>query len=379
MIKKFFENLFGSKVKEHNGDYGLLITTALILIFGLIVLFSASLAVSYLKFNKDSLIFIKRQFIGLILGFIAFYFISKTDYHIWKKSAALMLFISIILLILVFVPKIGCGWGKACSWINIFGYSLQPSEFVKLFFLLYLAAWLEKRKDSLRDFKQGMAPFLFVLGVIVFLMLLQPDLGTLSIIIATSMVVYYVAGGKLRHILAIVLLGALLVFLMVQVKDYQKDRFLCLFNPNYDIQDKCYQTNQALIAIGSGGIMGRGLGASRQKFSYLPEVQADAIFAIVSEELGFVFSVLLIVFYLILFYRGWKISQKAPDDFGKIVSLGVVSWIVIQAMINIGGIINIIPMTGVPLPFISAGGSSIIASLMAIGVIFNISKYTKTT
>jgi cell division protein FtsW len=377
MLKKILEKIFPSRIKEHQGDHSLLQITALILIFGFIVLFSASLAVSYLKFNKDSLIFIKRQFTGLVLGLIAFYFISKTHYHIWKKSAALMLFVSIILLVLVFVPKIGCGWGKACSWINIFGYSLQPSEFVKLFFLLYLAAWLEKSRDSLRDFKLGMTPFLVVLGVIVFLMLLQPDLGTLSIIIATSLVVYYVAGGKLRHILSIVLLGALLIFLMVQVKEYQRERFICLFNPSFDTQNTCYQTNQALIAIGSGGIIGRGLGASRQKFSYLPEVQSDAIFAIVAEELGFVFSVLLILLYLALFYRGWKISQESPDDFGKIVSLGIVSWIVLQSMINIGGIINIIPMTGVPLPFVSAGGSSIIASLMAIGVIFNISKHTK--
>jgi len=307
----------------------------------------------------------------------AFWFFSRVDYHRWKKYAFGFLLFSIILLLLVFIPGLSAHYGKARSWINVFGFSLQPSEFVKLSFLLYLAAWLESRGRKLTDFYQGIGPFVAVLSFIGILMLLQPDIGTLSIIAITSLIVYFVGGGSIKHILVIILLGILTFALLIQFKPYQLNRFKCLIEPQFSSQDVCYQVNQSLIAVGSGGIFGRGIGASRQKFMYLPEVQGDSIFAIIGEETGLIFSTGLVMLFIFLFYRGYLVAKQAPDGFGRILAIGIVSWIVIQAIINIGGMINLMPMTGVPLPFISLGGSAILASLSAMGILVNISKQTK--
>jgi len=328
--------------------------------------------------HGSSYYFFKHQLIGLAMGIAGFIFFSRVDYHTWKKFAFWFLIASVGMLLLVFIPGLSAVHGKARSWINIFGFSLQPSEFVKISFLLYLSAWLEKRRFQLKEVSRGIGPFLGVLGIIAVLMLMQPDFGTLSIIIFTSLVIYYVGGGSKKYVLAIIFTGILLLMIMIKIKPYQADRFRCFWNPSYSSSDKCYQLNQSLIAIGSGGFWGRGLGQSRQKFMYVPEVEGDAIFSIISEEIGFIFSSAVVMAYLFLFYRGYLISKHAPDDFGKILAIGIVTWIVSQAMINIGGMINLMPMTGVPLPFISYGGSAMLAALSAIGILVNISKHTRT-
>jgi len=360
----------------HEPDKALIIVIFVILIFGLISLASASSVMAYDKFG-DAYYYFKHQLVGLSMGLFAFWFLSRISYHHWKKYAFGFLIFSILLLLLVFIPGLSAHYGKARSWINVFGFSLQPSEFVKLSFLLYLAAWLEVRKKDLSDFHQGLGPFIILLSFIGILMLLQPDIGTLSIIGLTSLIVYYVGGGSSKQIISILLICMVGLTIMVQLRPYQMNRFKCMFNPEWSSGDVCYQTNQSLIAVGSGGWLGRGLGASRQKFMYLPEVSGDSIFAIVAEEMGFVRSVLLILAYLFLFYRGFVIAARAPDDFGRILAIGIVSWLSFQAAINIGGIINIIPMTGVPLPLVSYGGSAILAALAALGVLVNISKHTK--
>ena len=276
------------------------------------------------------------------------------------------------------MPGLRSEYGTARSWINIFGMSLQPSELVKLSFLIYLATWLEAKKGELNEFSSGIFPFLVILTVISVLMLLQPDLGTLFIIALTSMVVFFVGGGKLSHIFMVVILACLALFLMLSLKsNYQSDRFKCVKDPNYSAQDKCYQINQSLIAVGSGGWFGRGIGQSRQKFMYLPEVWGDSIFPIIAEELGFVFSTLLLLLYLFIFYRGIIIARTAPDIYGSALATGIVVWLSVQSFLNIGGMTNLIPMTGVPLPFISAGGSAILSNLIAMGILVNISKQTR--
>lgn len=363
------------KMHGHEADKGLIAIIFIILVFGLISLSSASSVIAYDKFG-DAYYYFKHQLVGLAIGMVAFWFFSKTEYHLWKRYAFGFLIFSIILLLLVFIPGLSAHYGKARSWINIAGFSLQPSEFVKLSFLLYLAAWLEVRKKDLHDFHQGIGPFVIVLGIIGGLMIMQPDIGTLSIIGVTSIIVYFIGGGKLSHLFFILLFSVIGFAVMVQLKPYQMDRFRCMMDPSYSANDICYQTNQSLIAVGSGGILGRGLGASRQKFMYLPEVSGDSVFAIIAEEMGLIRSSLLILCFLYLFYKGYMIARKAPDDFGKLLSIGIVSWLAIQALINIGGIINFIPMTGVPLPLISYGGSAILAAMSALGVLVNISKYT---
>jgi len=375
-LKEVVNNLIKPKVNEHESDRSLLITVGIIIVFGLVMLSSVSAVVSYAKFG-DSYYYFKHQLAGLGLGIAAFWFFSRVDYHRWKKYAFALLIFSIVLLVLVFIPGLSATWGKARSWINVFGFSLQPAEFVKLTFLLYLAAWLESRGRKLTDFHQGTGPFVIILGFIAFLMLLQPDIGTLFIIGLTSLVVYFVGGGKISHILTMIILGILVFGLVVQFKPYQLDRFRCMLDPSFSPNDVCYQVSQSLIAVGSGGWLGRGLGQSRQKFMYVPEIQGDSIFAIIGEEVGLIFSGTLVILYIFLFYRGYLISKHAPDGFGRILAIGIVSWITIQALVNIGGMVNLIPMTGVPLPFVSYGGSAIMVTLASVGILVNISKQTK--
>lgn len=375
-LKQGINKIFNDDQSIHAPDHGLIFITFGIIIFGLISLSSASSVVGYDKFG-DAYYYIKHQLFGLGIGLIAFWFLSRINYHYWRKYAFIFLIFSIVLLILVFIPGLSANYGKARSWINVFGYSLQPSEFVKLSFLLYLSAWLEIRKEQLGELARGIGSFIFILGSIALLMVLQPDIGTLSIISITSLIVYFIGGGKLKHILLILIFSILAFALMAQFKPYQLNRFRCLMDPAYDRQDICYQVNQSLIAVGSGGFIGRGVGASRQKFMYVPEVSGDSIFAIIAEETGLIISVLLILAYAYLFYCGYKIAKYAPDDFGRILAIGIVSWITIQAIINIGGIINLMPMTGVPLPLISYGGTATLAALMAMGILVNISKQTR--
>lgn len=341
------------------------------------MLSSATSAYAYVNKHGNSYYFFSHQLFGAIVGLAAFWFFSRVDYHVWKKYAFVFLVFSVILLLLVFIPGLSAKWGKSRSWINVFGFSLQPSEFVKISFLLYLSAWLENRKGRLREISEGIAPFLIVLGIIAFLMLLQPDFGTLSIIAFTSLAIYFVAGGRKRHILAIVIIAAVALVAMIKINPYQANRFKCFYDPAFSSQDVCYQVSQSLIAVGSGGFWGRGLGESRQKFMYLPEVSGDSIFAIIGEEVGFVFSAALVGLFIFLFYRGYLISKNAPDGFGRILAIGIVSWLTIQAIVNIGGMINFMPMTGVPLPFISYGGSAMMAALVAVGILANISKQTR--
>lgn len=360
----------------HQPDWILIITGGIIIVYGLVMLSSASSVIAYDKFH-DSYHYFKNQLFGLAAGIIFFLFFSKIDYRKWKKYAFLALIVSIFLLLLVFIPGLSAGWGSARSWIKIFGYSLQPSELVKITFLLYLAAWLENRSSKLGDIHQGTGPFIVVLGIISLLMVLQPDMGTLSIIMASSFIVFFAAGGSIKHLIIIFTIGILLLALIVQSNEYQKNRFKCLINPQFDSQKTCYQVNQSLIAIGSGGIFGRGLGESRQKYMYVPEVYGDSIFAVISEETGLIFGIILILLYIFIFYRGYLIAINAPDVFGKLLAIGIVSWISVQALINIGGTTNLMPMTGVPLPLVSYGGSALVAALSALGILVNISKQTR--
>ena len=372
----WFKKIINSSNKHNQADKGLLFIVGAIIVFGIIMLSSASSIIAY-NLHNDSYYFLKHQLFGLILGLLAFWFFSKVNYQIWRKYALWMLIASIGLLILVFIPGLAGNWGTSRSWINIFGFSFQPSEFVKITFLLYLAAWLEGRKKQLAEVSRGIGPFVVILGVIALLMILQPDMGTLTIIALASFVVYFIGGGSIKHLVALFLLGLLGLVIMVNIYPYQANRFKCLFDPSFSKQEICYQVNQSLIAVGSGGFWGRGLGASRQKFLYLPQAENDAIFPIISEETGFIFSTSLILLYLALFFRGIVIAKNAPDDFGKILAVGIVSWITMQALINIGGMVNVMPMTGVPLPMISYGGSAMMAVLASIGILANISKQMK--
>ncbi|MCF7819913.1 MAG: putative lipid II flippase FtsW [Candidatus Pacebacteria bacterium] len=375
-LKNFFKKITKEGKGAHKPDKPLIIAVIIALVFGLLMLASASAVVAYIKF-ENSYYYLEKQLLFTLVGLFFLFIFSKINYRFWRKNALYFLLGSIVFLILVFIPGLRANYGSASSWIEIFGFSLQPSEFVKLSFLIYLAAWLEAKQSQVKDAHQVFWPFLIILGVIAFLMYKQPDLGTLSIIAFSSLVVIFVSGVKKRLLIGFVIVIALLGYGIVSTNEYQANRFKCMQDPSFSPRYICYQINQSLIAVGSGGLEGRGLGESRQKFLYLPEVSADAIFPIISEEIGFIFSLLFISLFIFIFYRGIIISKKIDDNFGSLLSLGIVTWIIIQVFLNIGGMIALVPMTGVPLPFVSAGGSSIIALLMAMGILINISKYAR--
>ncbi len=362
---------------QHEADKSLMTAMFVLIAAGLVLLFSASSVVSYARFGNTYHYF-QSQLFGLGVGLVGFFVAYRVNYHFWKKYAFFFLIASILLLVMVFIPGLQAEYGTARSWISIFGQSFQPSELVKLSFLIYLATWLEAKKEDLGNFASGTFPFLIVLAIIGALMFAQPDLGTLFIIVSSAVIVFFVGGGKLQHLFLAGALGVIGLLLVFNVgSDYQSDRFKCLKDPSFSTQDKCYQINQSLIAVGSGGWFGRGLGQSRQKFMYLPEVWGDSIFAIAAEEIGFIFSTLLLLLYLFIFYRGLLIARAAPDLYGSALATGIVAWLAIQTFLNVGGMINLIPMTGVPLPFISAGGSALMSALIAMGILVNISKHTK--
>lgn len=359
-------------------DKILLASVFSLIVFGLMMIASAGIIYSQTRFGDQYYFFRRQLFWGILPGLILFYFLQRIDYHFWKKSAVIFFLASLVLLVLVFVPSIGISTYGASRWIQLGPLSFQPSEMLKLSIILYLALWLEnKGLKRTKDFFEGLMPFLVVLGIVGFLVVKQPDLGTLGVIVLVSLAIFFSAGARLRHLFSMVAAGFLGLLVLIKIEPYRFNRFLTFLNPEADPQGIGYHINQALIAIGSGGIWGIGLGHSRQKFNYLPEPAGDSIFAIIGEELGMLGVFILIMLFVVLAMRGLKIAKNAPDEFGKLVAVGITCWIIFQAFINIGSITGMIPLTGVPLPFISYGGTSIIFLLSASGILLNISKQAK--
>ncbi len=337
---------------------------------------SAGVALGLNSKYNDAYYHFKHQVIfGLFPGLFLFFFLYYFDYRKLKNKAIPLLVASIFLLILVFIPGIGADWGSARSWIKIFGFSLQPSEIVKLTFLIYLAAWLSSRgRENVKDLKAGLVPFLTVLAAVAGLLILEPDTGTMIVIVLMAMAVYFVAGAKTIHLFFINLVGVVSVGLLLIFSDYRANRFKTFLHPELDPLGVGYHINQALLAIGSGGWLGRGFGHSRQKFAYLPEPVGDSIFAIIGEELGFIFCVLLVMVFFFMIIRGLKLAQKTNDKFASLIVVGIMVWFGVQAFFNIGSMLGIMPMTGITLPFISYGGTSLMINLAAVGILGNISK-----
>jgi cell division protein FtsW len=248
---------------------------------------------------------------------------------------------------------------------------------LKIALIIYLSAWLENRKESIRDVYDGLAPFLLIIALVSFLLVKQPDIGTLGATIFIAMSIYFISGAMISHMAVMGVLGVSALLLLVKFEAYRMNRLLVFMHPELDPRGIGYQINQALLAIGSGGLLGVGLGHSLQKFNYLPEPVGDSIFAIICEEAGFLGGVFLVMLFVFLAFRGLKIARNAPDRFSRLMATGIVSWIVFQAFINISAISGLIPLTGVPLPFISYGGTSIIFLMAGVGILLNISKYAE--
>jgi cell division protein FtsW len=357
-------------------DSKLLFTVFALLAIGLVAIASAGVFYAETRFNDDYFFFKRQLLYGILPGIAALYFFQKADYHRWQKYVVPFFLLNIILLILVFIPGIGAKIYGASRWVQIGPLQFQPSEMTKLVVILYLAAWFTgKGKEKVSDLFEGLVPFMAIFGVIAFLVMKQPDTGTLGIIFLISMTIFFAAGARVAHLGMLFAGGIAALTVLIKLAPYRLQRFLVFLNPDIDPQGVGYHVNQALLAIGSGGLWGLGLGHSRQKFNYLPEPVTDSIFAIFSEEWGFIGAVVVVLLFLFLAWRGFKIAKYAADDFGRLTAIGIVMWITAQAFVNIAAISGLIPLTGIPLPFISYGGTSLVFLMAGVGILLNISRH----
>jgi len=370
-----------------HADNVLALTVFILLIFGLVMITSIGVPKSIQLSAPDVLypncaddgvdcyLLFKKHLLRMIVGIVALLIAAKLPYKIWKKLSTPLLGIMMILLIAVLI------FGNtnntfARSWFTVFNTSVQPTEFAKLGLIFYFAHWMEKKNKEVDTFQFGFIPFCIVLVITTLPVILQPDLGSTLVIACICVSIYFVGGARFRHIF----LGAFIAFILSAVVvlnvDYVRNRVHVFQSIQECKQDDCWQSDQANIALGSGGFWGKGITQGVQKSYWLPQASDDFIFAASAEELGFYRIMFVIIAYLIIAYRGFKIAVFAPNKFGKLVATGITSWIISQAFINMAVNVSLFPVTGITLPFISYGGSSMLATLIAVGILLNISKYT---
>ncbi len=348
-------------------------------LFGLIMLLSASGPLGVQKFG-DSWYFFKHQLLyGLLPGTLLFSLFARVEYRKLERLAVPALILSILLLVLVYLPGVGLKLGGSGRWVQLGFVTFQPSEFVKVTFLVYVAAWLAARHaQRAHTINEGLMPFMSALGLIACLLVLQPNTGSMLIIAGSALLVYFVAGAPIGWFATLGVVGAAALAALIKLTPYRATRFVTFLHPELDPQGIGYHINQAFLAIGSGGLFGLGYGHSRQKFLYLPEVAGDSIFAVLAEELGFFVSVAFLVVMGLLVCRCLRIARSAPDEFGRFLATGMGCWIALQTILNVSSMLGLLPISGVTLPFVSYGSSSFIALAIGLGMVAAISRYTQT-
>lgn len=342
---------------------------------GLIMVYSSSSVYAMEKFGS-SYYFLYRQFLWLFIGGIGFSFAYRLPYSKWKCASKPLILFSIFLLMISLSP-LGHSAGGARRWIKLAGFTLQPSEIAKLFFVIYMADFLSRKKEKVKYFLEGIFPPLSILSVFIVLLLLQPDFGTAALITSLAFLLIFVGGGSPLYIFSLLLLSLPSLYHLIFKVAYRRERIIAFLNPYRDAQGAGFQLVQSIIAVGSGKIFGKGLGASMQKLFFLPSSYNDFIFSIIAEELGFVGATIIIFLYVLFIVLGFRIVLKAEDDFGFLLASGIVFLIALQAFINIGVSIGMLPTKGLCLPFISYGGSSLVVNLTAVGILLNIGKLKK--
>lgn len=357
---------FGRKIVK-TFDYYSLILVLLFLAFGLLMVYESSSASALVSF-RDKFYFLKEQMkwivVGLTIGTFAFFF----DYRRLKLFALPILVGSLVLLVSVFLPGIGVKAYGAHRWINLGFTILQPSELAKMAIIIYLSTWLIGKE------RKRLAAFFLLIGTFAGLIILEPDMGTAIIILGTSLVIFFLSESDLRWLIFTVPLAIAILFALAIFSPYRFARITSFLNPEADPLKSSYHVRQAIISLGSGGFMGVGLGNSRQKYSYLPEASTDSIFAIIGEELGFVGAAGFIVILYYFYSRCFQITKAVEDPFGRLLGLGILAWLTLQTIINLGSMVALMPLTGVPLPFISYGGSALVVELTGFGIVLNIWK-----
>ena len=354
-------------------DRVFLVYVAILTVFGLAALTSASGPLAFGNFG-DSFYFVKRQILfGIIPGIIFGYLLYKIDYEKWRKLSWLIYGFSVLLVALAFVPGLGVIINGGRNWVRLFGFNFQPSEFSKIALIFFAAYLLSDRKRNLQDWQMGLLPILILLSPLIVLVLLQ-DVGTLSIMLMVLVMMLFEARVPKKYLFVLGAMAVAVFAFLIFLKPYRLQRLTVFMHPELDPKGVGYQVNQAFLAVGSGGFWGRGIGQSVQKYQYLPEVDSDSIFAVIAEETGFVFSAGLVFLIALVCFRGFKIADNANSEFGRLVCVGVTTWFAWQSFINIGAMVGVFPLTGVPLPFVSHGGSAILSELAAVGLVLNISK-----
>lgn len=349
--------------------------TLILAIFGLVMISSAGVYLSQKNFGVDYYYFNHQFLFGFLPGLILFLIALKINYRKWRKFSLVLILLSLGLLVLIFIPGFGITVGGAKRWVNFFNFfSFQPTEILKLTLIIYLASWFQQFSKSNTVSVIAFLIILFFIGVFV---ASQPDIGTLGIIISIALLMFFTAGGKFREFLWIIVLITVSFSLLTIFSDYRLDRFLVFINPNFDVQDKGYHLNQSLISIGKGGLLGVGFGKGEQKLGLLPEPVGDSIFAVIGEELGFVGMIFLLALFFLFIFISLFIAKKANDRFASLYAIGFASWIGIQSFVNIASLSGIVPLTGVPLPFISYGGTSLAVLMTGVGILVNIAQNTK--
>lgn len=341
---------------------------------GLFAFISASLGVLAKDESKFYGVLFNQIVLGFVGGLLVLWATSNIPYHFWRRNAFFIFIATILVTLAVFTP-LGFEHGGARRWLSIAGVSFQPAEILKIGFVIYFAAWLAWTRKKQEEFKYKVAPLIIMLGIIAATLLKQPDTKSLILITAAACAMLFVSGVSWKKIIGLILGGLILVTILAFMRPYVMSRIKTFINPSSDAQGSSWQLQQSLIAIGSGGVFGRGLGQSVQKFNYLPEPQGDSIFAVIGEEFGFVGSTILVTLYVFLAIRGLKIAEKAPDTFGKYLVIGLVALLTAQSFLNILSLLGLFPLTGVPLVFVSHGGTALLIALGSVGIILNVSKY----
>lgn len=356
---------------------GIIVVSIFILLaIGVIMVYSASAAYSLHKYN-DPYFFAKRQLLFASLGVFLMFWVSTLDpkkFYDWAKPGLILCF---ILLLVVLIPGVGILRNGARSWLGIGAFSIQPSEFMKLAMIAFLSRMLSHPNYPIQQFAKGFLPGLVILGFAFALIMLQPDLGTGTVLVGTGLAIIFIAGARYKHVLGFFLLAIVGFVGLVMAAPYRIQRIIAFLNPWQDPLGAGYHLIQSLYAIGPGGLLGLGLGMSKQKHLYLPEPHTDFIFSILAEELGFLGAATVLILFAVVIWRGIRISMATPDLFMRLVAAGITAMIMIQAVINIGVVSGAFPVTGITLPFLSYGGSSLTLTLMAVGILLNLSRFVQ--
>jgi cell division protein FtsW len=348
----------------------------MLLMLGLLTVYTSSFAVGYLEYG-DTNYFVARQAIFSLVGLAALVFFMRLDYHYLKVLSVPMMAVALLGLLAVLIPGLGVERNGASRWLEVGPLSVQPSEFAKLAVIVYISAWLASRGDQISKFSLGFVPFVLMVGLIGGLVIAEPDMGTTIIILLTAITLFFVAGAPLSHLSLLLAVGGFISYMVIISRDYQLDRLVSFVSPESDPQGVGFHIIQLLIALGSGGPLGLGWGASRQKFFYVPSSHTDGVFAILGEELGFVGLMAVIGLFGFFMYRAVRVTMRSRDRFAVLLGIGVVAWISYQTLINIGGITRTIPLTGVPLPFLSYGGSALVSVMAGAGILLSLSRFSR--